>query len=263
MKLTQEERKAVFAGTLKVLRRPKKPEDQEAGHKIIVSQTRGGRHIVDRSTGETVDIPPEPRLWIALKGWHLRQGSTEWETAVMIHDLREASRELAGGIGGHAREAGLKTRWGQRVVHRDGKIEVETKRVPTKEEQRENWTPETERGYGGSSGRGLDQRDSDGRHAPATAVNDSTLSSFAAAVEDQNIGLREKQRKRERQMDEEIKMSREYRRGRRRRAKAASTRKLDVVVSHSDGSSEAAEVELEGAEIKSLMPRPEQTPAAA
>jgi hypothetical protein len=96
LKLTRQERRQVFDGTLKVLRRPSKP-DQEAGAKVIVSETRGGKHIVDRSTGETVDLPRQPRLWIVVKGWHLKQGSTEWQTDVVIHDLRETQRELASG----------------------------------------------------------------------------------------------------------------------------------------------------------------------
>lgn len=207
LQLTRQERKEIFAGTLKVLRRPSKPE-QEAGAKIIISSTRGGRHILDRPTGATIAIPRQPRLWIVIKGWHLKQGSTEWETDVAIHDQREENRELASGsIGGMPREAGLKTRWGTKVIHRAGKVVVEPKLVPTKEQQQENWTPETERGYGGSGGRGLDQRSADGGHAPATAVDDAALAEFAKAVEVANIGLRTEQRKRERVMREEMRLA--------------------------------------------------------
>lgn len=232
MNLTPEERKAVFAGRLKVLRRPQKP-DQEAGTEMVVSWSRGGKHIVDRSTGATVDIPRQPRLWIVVKGWHLKQGEKEWQTDVVIHDVRETNRELSGGIGGMPREAGLKTRWGTTVIHRDGAINVRPKRVPTKDEQRENWTPETERGYGGSAGRGLDQRSAEGQYVPATAVDDATIRDFlkpkdegGGGIEAANIGHRTKQRKRERQMGEEMKMAREYRKGNGSGARAAERRKL-------------------------------------
>lgn len=238
--LTRQERKQVFAGTLKVLRRPSKP-DQEAGAKLIVSQTLGGKHIVDRFTGATVDIPRQPRLWIVIKGWHLKQGSTEWQTDVVIHDLREFNRELASGIGGHPREAGLKTRSGTQVVHRDGEIEVRPKRVLSKTEQRENWTPETERGYGGSAGRGLDQCDADGAYVPATAVGDADLAEYSKAAEPVNIGLRTEQRKRERGMRREMEIAAEHRRSKRQRARAKQT--LDVVIAHADGSLEETSVE--------------------
>jgi hypothetical protein len=132
------------------------------------------------------------------------------------------------------------------VIHSGGKIEVRDKKVPTKEEQRENWTPETERGYGGSAGRGLDQRSVNGGYVPATAVDDATIRGFlrpidegGGGIEKANIGLRTKQRKRERQMGEEMKMAREYRKGNRSGAKAAERRKqraersLEVVMGDS------------------------------
>lgn len=218
-KLTRQERKQVFDGTLKVLRRPSKP-DQEAGAKVVVSESRGGKHIVDRSTGRTVDIPPEPRLWIAIKGWHLKQGETEWQTDVTIHDLRETNRELASGIGGHPREAGLKTRSGTHVIHHNGEIIVRPKRVPTKAEQKESWTTETERGYGGSAGRGLDQSDADGQYVPATAVDDETLHGFADAAEIPNLRNRMHQRKQEEGMRKEMRIAGEHRRAKRQRARA-------------------------------------------
>jgi len=221
VKLTRDERKAAFAGSLNVLRRPEKP-DQETGAKVVISETRGGRHVVDRETGATIDLPRQPRLWIVIKGWHLKQGETEWQTDVVIHDLRETNRELASGIGGHPREAGLKTRSGTQVVHRDGKIEVQLKRVPTKEEQRENWTPETERGYGGGSARGLDQRDTEGQHVPATAVDDATLNRFAADAEMPNLRRRMEQHKMEAGMRREMQMAAEYRRAKRQRARASA-----------------------------------------
>lgn len=178
-KLTKEERHAVYAGTLKVLRRPSKP-DHDAGHKIIVGQTRGGRQILDRDEGTTIEVAKEPRLWITIKGWHLRAGSVEWETSVAIHDERETHRVLANGIGGIPREAGLKTRWGTHVVHTQGKVIVLDKRVPTREQQKEHWTSETERGYGG---RNEFEMSAEGDLVQATGVGDDYLEQFAAAAE--------------------------------------------------------------------------------
>jgi len=246
VKLTRQERKQIFDGTLKVLRRTSKP-DQEAGARLIVSETRGGKHILDRSTGQTVDIPPEPRLWIVIKGWHLKQGSTIWETDVTIHDLRETNRELASGIGGHPREAGLKTRSGTQVVHHNGEIVTRPKRVPTKAEQRENWTPETERGYGGSAGRGLDQSDAEGRHVPATAVDDGALDRFAGAAEIPNLRRRMQHRKQEEGMRREMKVAAEHRRAKRQRARAA----------------QEIDPDLEAAQVAAVSPLLEETPAAA
>lgn len=229
MKLTRQEREQVFNGTLKVLRRSSKP-DQEAGAQVIVSETRGGKHIVDRQTGKTVEIPRQSRLWIVIKGWHLKQGSSEWETAVTIHDLRETQRELASGIGGHPREAGLKTRSGTQVVHRDGEIVVRDKKVPTKAEQKEAWTPETERGYGGSAGRGLDQCDADGQYVPATAVDDEALIQFGKDAEIPNLRCRMDQRKMEAGMRREMQVAAEHRRAKRQRARAAQVEETPGVV---------------------------------
>ncbi len=248
MKLTRSERKAIFDGTLKVLRRPKKP-DQEAGHQIVVSKTRGGKQIVDRDSGETIDMPTQPRLWITIKGWHLKAGEKEWQTDVTIYDLREQNRVLSNGLGGIPREPGLKTRWGTKVVHNDGKVEVRPKRVPTKAEQRENWTPETERGYGGRNGM---ERSVDGDLVPATGVDDGTIKQFLApkneggrGIEKANIGRRLQQRKREEGMRREMKLAGEHRRTKRQQARAAVAKPtLDVMVVDSDGSAEEIAVEI-------------------
>jgi hypothetical protein len=224
--LTRQERKAIFAGTLKVLRRSSKP-DQEAGSEIVVSSTRGGRQVIDRETGKTVDLPRVSRLWITVKGWHLRAGQTEWETEITIHDRREDNRQLAsGGIGGMQRPAGLKTRWGTEVIHRDGKVEVSDKHVPKTGEQRENWTPETERGYGGGGGRGLDERDSDGQVVPAPAVDDATLNDFARRIEKENRILRNQRRHDHRKMAQEARLARQ-RKERKLQAISAIKRRME------------------------------------
>jgi hypothetical protein len=209
IKLTKDERRAVFGGTLKVLRRPQKPEGEP--EPIVVSWTRGGRQVADRSTGATIEVERQPRLWITLKGWHLRQGSTEWETAVTIHDEREQHRVLSNGLGGIPREAGLRTRWGERVIHSDGEVKVVPKRVPTKEEQYENWTSETERGYGG---RNEFEVDAEGELQPALGVSDDELARFLRpidqgghGVEDANLAARMKRRKQERVMRLEMRLA--------------------------------------------------------
>lgn len=240
-KLTREERRSVFQGTLRVLRRPKKP-DQGAGTEIVVSQTRGGRQIVDRETGETIAIPRQPRLWIIIKGWHLRAGSTEWETDITIHDLREQNRVLSNGVGGIPREPGLKTRWGQTVAA-DGT--VRNKRVPKKEEQREHWTPETERGYGGRNGM---ERDADGELVPATGVDDATLSDFAKRIAEENKFRQLGNHRKAEVLLQERKMAKEYRKGNRSGASAAARRakraakRLDAEVARQDGSTEQISV---------------------
>lgn len=243
MRLTREERKAIFRGKLTRLQRAEKP-DQEAGTKIVVSSTKGGRQIVDRQTGETIEVPRQPRLWIVIKGWHLKAGQTEWETAVEIVDLREQNRVLANGIGGVPREPGLKTRWGTRVVHAEGKVEVRPKNVPTKDEQHENWTPETERGYGGSDE--LERCDFDGSLVPSSGVDDATIANFLAPEEqgghgiaDKNIGARLLQRERERKMRSEMKLAGEWRRAIRRKARAAASEPVD------DGTTDGAERAVE------------------
>jgi hypothetical protein len=251
LRLTKEERKAAFAGTLKHLKRVAKP-DQEAKEKVVLSWTRGGRQIVDYDTGATVFIPRQPRLWIVVKGWHLKAGSTEWETDVELVDHREQHRVLANGVGGLPREAGLKTRWGE-SVNAEGK--VSDRDVPTKAEQHENWTPETERGYGGRSEM---EQSADGSLVPSAGVDDATLRSFVApkeagghGIEAANIAAREKQRQQGRRMREEFKVAREYRKGSvagasaaQRRAERAGKRSLQVEIANPDGSTTSATVSV-------------------
>lgn len=224
-RLTRDERKAAFRGTLKVLRRPVKP-DLGPGEELILSTTRGGKQILDRSTGATIDMPKQPRLWITVKGWKLKPGSTEWETEVTIHDRREQNRHLATtSLGGIPREAGLKTRWGTTVAA-DGT--VRDKRVPTREEQHENWTPETERGYGGR-GEGEIPQEADKLGiekaiVPATGVDDAALAEFSEEVEPSNLSLREQRRREERKTAARLRLGEVEKRGMTRAAKHLNKR---------------------------------------
>jgi len=188
--LTRQERRAAFGGTLKRLRRGEKPD--HAGP-IVLSWTRGGKQIIDYTTGATIDLPRFPRLWITLKGWHLKNGA--WETLVTIHDRRDQNRVLASGLGGIPRESGLKTRWREAV---DSEGRVRAKRVLRRDEQRENWTPETERGYGGKKGM---ERSTEGDLVPSTAVDDMTLAGFAQLAGEANLSLRDKRRREARQAE--------------------------------------------------------------
>lgn len=197
MKLTKEERAAAFRGTLRVLRRPQKPET-EPGEEIVLSTTKGGRHVIDRDSGETIELQKQPRLSITVKGWKLRAGDKEWEAEVVIHDRREQNRNLANGLGGIPREPGLKTRWGTRVIHSGGDVKVVPKRVPSRAEQHENWTPETERGYGGR-GTGdypqeADKMGIERTPVPSTGVDDVAFAEFSVQVEPVNLALRHQRR---------------------------------------------------------------------
>ena len=211
MNLTREERKQAFAGTLKVLRRDAKP-DQEAGDVVVLSQTRGGKQVVERDERKrqqllderkpiTVEVPKQPNLWIVIKGWHLKQGSTEWETDVAIHDRREPTRMLAGGIAtGLPREPGLKTR---------------THTPKPKGEKIESWNSETERGYGGGGRSSVDE---------LAAVDDGTLNEFAAAVEEESAERRKCNHGRADTMRDKRKAAEETRRGNHSGARAARRR---------------------------------------
>lgn len=155
MKLTRSERRAVFNGDYRALRRPSKP-GVKAGETRVLSWTRGGRQIVDRDTGATVEIPRKPTVWIEFKEPELRDG--EWLIRYVPHDQREPLR-LLGATPGPPSEAGLKTRWRP------------PSNVPARGEQHESWTPETERGYGSSGQRAIDHGE---------GVDDDTLRGYSA-----------------------------------------------------------------------------------
>lgn len=147
MKLTRQERSAIFRGDYRALKRPRKPE-VKPGQTIVLSWTRGGKQVVNRDTGETIDIPRKPTVWIKLAEPQLREG--EWLVRFEAHDEREPRRFLAGTPNpGH--EVALKTRpGGPREI---GELDLES-----------------ERGYKGSANRGVDHLES---------VPDESLAAFS------------------------------------------------------------------------------------
>jgi len=152
MKLTTDERKAIFSGDCRALKRKNKP-DVKAGNKLILSWSGGGRQIVDRGTGATIDVPRKPTVWIEFMEPELKEGG--WIVRIIGHDERQPLRLLSS-TPGPSREAGLKTRW--------------RSDPPARGEETANFTPETERGYTGSGRTAID---------PAEGVDDDYLRIFA------------------------------------------------------------------------------------
>jgi hypothetical protein len=226
VKLTREERKQAFAGTLNVLRRPKKPA-QEPGTKIVLAHSGGGKQVLypgddfeskrarekllDKGKPLTVDVPKQPSLWLVLKGWHPIKGQSDYQTAVEIKDLREPTRLLSAPPSPPG-EAGLKTRWGESVAV-DGT--VSERKVPEKGAQVENLTPETERGYGGGGRSAVDE---------AAGVDDATLDDYSRRVAEENELRKRGQHSRADALREESKVAREYRKGNGSGARAAKRR---------------------------------------
>lgn len=157
MKLTLAERRAIYRGDYRALRRPQKPKIN-AGQVHVLAWTKGGKQIVDYETGATVEIPKKPTIWIVFSEPELRDG--EWLVRFTAYDEREPTRMLAP-TPGPPTEGGLKTRWRN--------PESVTKRG----EEREPWTPESERGYGASARRAVD---------PLQAVDDEALTEFATVA---------------------------------------------------------------------------------
>lgn len=152
MKLTRDERKAIFGGDHRAIRRNEEPQVAER-EQIVLSYTRGGKQFVEREEEDrlkaveeghdlTVPVPRKPAFWIVLKKPRLKEG--EWIVEFDVHDERETTRLLAAGApSGVSKESGLKTRW-----RKPGD-------VPKRGEQTESFTPESERGYA-SGGNVLD-----------------------------------------------------------------------------------------------------------
>lgn len=159
LRLTRDERSAVFRGDDRALRRSRRPKT-EPGEVHILASTRGGRQVVDRETGATVEIPRKPTVWIEIHQVELRRG--EWLVRFGIHDERQPLRRLAPTPGPYS-EPSLKTRL----------------RKP-RSERGEPWTAETERGYGA------------GRAAidPLEAVDDATLAVFATQARQNRLAFR-------------------------------------------------------------------------
>lgn len=210
--LTRQERKAILAGELTKLRRKGKP-DVKAGEVQVVAWSRGGKQFVSRSEAKrwelaekgkpvTIDIPREPTVWLLFREPQLRDG--EWETSFERHDKREPVRTLARvSAAAGSSEAGLKTRWGERV---DAAGEVHERRVPKRGEQSESWTPLSELGYGGG---GKSIVDKDEAPDPAYLAYDR----MRREVDLRNAQLQGRNRQREGKMAAEFKLAREHKQG--------------------------------------------------
>jgi len=172
LKLTRAERRAIFNGDYRALKRPNKPA-VKAGQVHVLSWTRGGRQVVDRETGAMVEVPRKPTVWIEFKEPELRSG--EWLVRFSAHDEREPLRLLAA-TPGPPSEGGLRTR--QRAPEK----------VPQRGEEHESWTTETERGYSGSGRRAVDH---------LQAVDDETLVEFATVARMRFSEHREQERSEE------------------------------------------------------------------
>lgn len=154
MKLTRDERKEILRGATRALRRPKRPKVTE-GQVAILQWSRGGRQLLERREREiekfieagkplVVEMPREPLFWIVLREPRLK--GDVWLIEFQAHDRREPVRLLAPPPSPPS-NAGLKTRW--RAPHA----------VPGREEHRETFTDESERGYGASARFATDQRE--------------------------------------------------------------------------------------------------------
>lgn len=106
MNLTRDERRAILAGDHKALKRATKPP-VKTGQKLVISWSRGGRQVVDRETGATIDIPRKPNVWIEFKEPELRSG--KWVVQFIGHDERQPKRFL-GAAPNPGFEPGLRTR---------------------------------------------------------------------------------------------------------------------------------------------------------
>lgn len=211
MKLTPEEKKRIRRGDHTALRRTERP-DVEVGHEIVLAYTGGRRQFVGRTHkerkengGETIEIPRRKTLWIVVTAPpRLRDGEKEWLVEFDIHDERQPVRRLSATPGPRGEQPGLKTRW------RD------PERVPKKGEQKESWTAETERGYGGA--KSIDDQE---------GVDDATLGIYAKRAEEEAELLRRHQRNLSGKLAEEGRLAREYRKGPRPQATSAIVRRLE------------------------------------
>lgn len=191
-RLTREERKRIFAGDSTAIRRKERP-DIEPGAQIVLSWTRGGRHIVDRENGATIDLPRIPTLWIHITERRRQEG--EWLVRFRIEDRREAERFVHRAPSGR-RAVGLKTRLRP-------KEEVPRREAP------ESFTSETERGYAATGRGAVDE---------LSAVPDWWLQKdrVRREVDTANSGKQLVQRKREEKMRKEGELAAAKRRGSRR-----------------------------------------------
>lgn len=164
--LSKDERRGIFAGSDRALRRAIRPKIK-AGDSLILAWSRGGKQIVDYDSGETIEIPRKPTVWIEFRAPELRDGT--WLLGFSIQDVRQSTRHLAA-TPGPRRQAGLKTRW------EDGS------NVPAKGEETERWTAETARGYTGSARAAIDTLE---------GVGDDDLQTFAAQARNARAEFRQ------------------------------------------------------------------------
>jgi hypothetical protein len=172
--LTPDQRNAIFAGDHTSIKlKPGEPKPNvEAGQKIILATTRGGKQFLARSESErfkraeeglplTVEVPSEPSVWVILKEPVLRNG--RWTVPIDVYDERESTRTLAAAPTGN-RQPGLKTR--------------KRKRVPKRGETKApSMSDDAARGYGGGGKSTVDERE---------GVNDTTLATYARRIEEEN-----------------------------------------------------------------------------
>lgn len=154
--LTPDERRRIIASDSTALKRDKDPGDIEGQVVPVLRQRAHRRPVYDvpKFSGQRVDIvgtqdlPEHLRLWIVIgKVTHvLKSGKSRWTITFTIHDERQTERVLRAGVPiGPKKEPGLKTR--QRTS---------PEKPRKKGEGVGSFTPETERGYGGSGPGALD-----------------------------------------------------------------------------------------------------------
>jgi hypothetical protein len=210
VKLTIDEKKAIRRGDSTALRRHKRP-DVKVGDEFVLAYTGGRRQFVGRTEeerkankGETIEIPRRKTLWITVKAPpRLRDGVEEWLIEFDLHDERQPVRRLSATPGPRG-EPGLKTRW------RD------PDHVPKKGEQKESWTSESERGYGGA--KSIDE---------VEGVDDATLDEFARRIEEENALRRSRDKQMGVKLAEEARLARTYRKGGKPQAVTAIKRRIE------------------------------------
>jgi hypothetical protein len=183
VRLTREERKAIYAGSEVALKRECKP-DCKAGDTLVLGWSGGGKQFLDRrhedrvaNEGRTIDVPRKPTLWIRFSepAERVRDGVTEWVVEFERFDHREPTRLLARSGGSDA------------------------------------YTPESERGYGGDSRTAIDHLE---------AVDDETLAQFVAETTPGNLRMSAERRLETTRRELEAELGQAARRDRRGRVKS-------------------------------------------
>jgi len=180
--LTLEQRNAIFAGdhtAIKMKPGEIKPE-VEAGQKVVLASSRGGKQFIARTEAERratieegvdllIEIPSEPTVWIVFREPKLKEG--RWQLEFDAFDIREQVRTLAAAPTGN-RSAGLKTRQKKRVVKKG-------------EYKAPKLSDDSARGYGGGGKSTVDERE---------GVDDASLKRYAQIADEEAIKQRAKHR---------------------------------------------------------------------